>query len=268
MTAVSCKIDQYGTDAKDNNRTGNNLAQYSGEILEAFGTKPIESLIYLLTLDEFLKLTPEEQNRISWSDFRSKLEHYTDTYFRIPSKGIKVDTRGLSLTEPGTSWTMEVFDHYSYMGYTGYYYSDSILGYYSNIPGHSGIMRIRCTGENMYEITDEKGEDIMILTLEAIPSPYGGYDFTGSGSGKILENKRRLSSEYSILEIYYRKYRTDEDGTGNSSVTVKYSPESLNMKVYTYHEGKALDWCELIKTADGDMEYRSNLEILYPPMYE
>ncbi len=259
LAAASCTIDPYSYYVNDNNRTGNKLAKYSGEILDKFGIVPVEDIIYMLTLDEFLKLTEEEQNQPQWANFKSNLEHYTDTYLRIPSKGISVDTRGLSLTEPGNSWTMEIFDQYSYLGYSGYH--QNMLGYFSDIPGHSNIRRISCTAENEYEIYDEKGKESMNISLEAIPSPHGGYDFTGSGSGNILANKRGLSAEYSLQEIYYRKYRYDEDGTGNSSVTVDYNVESLLLKVYTYHNGQSLDWCEVSKKADGPMEYRSNLII-------
>ncbi len=263
--AVSCTIDPYGYDNGTNHRTGNNLIEYSEDILNRFGTALTEDLIYLLTLDEFLKLTPEEQNQIQWSEFKSKIEHYTDTYLRIPSRGIVIATRGLSLTEPGNSWTMEIIDFYSY-NESG---SDTrfSIGYYGEVLGHSKIRRITCTEENRYEIIDEKGKDIMSLELEAIPSPYGGYDFTGSGSGKITGNEKGLSAEYSLFELYYRKHRTDSDGTGNSSVTVTYSPESLNLRVYTYHDGEALDWCELVKTADSEIEYRSNLEYIEDRYY-
>ncbi len=263
--AVSCRIDPYGYE-NHNDRTGNTLIRYSEGILDKFGVAQTRNLIYLLTLDEFLKLSPEEQDKKQWENFKSNLEHYSDTYFRIKSRGIKLDTRGLSLIEPGTSWIMEVIDDYNFTGNTGH--RRDWVGNFGSIPGHSNIFRITCTAENQYEIIDEVGgKEIMVLSLEAIPSPYGGFDFTGGGSGKILANKRGLSATYSLPEIYYRKYRVDEDGTGNSSVTVEYKAESLNLKVYTYHNNEPLDWCELIKTADEEMEYRTNLEIVEEDYY-
>ncbi len=249
----------------ESNRNANNLIKYTEEILDQYGTHLADDLIFMLTLDEYMKLTPEEQADIRWANFRSNLEHYTESYMNVPSKGLKIDTRGESLTEEGTSWIYEVASYYSYAGYNGY--NPRILEDGDEVPGHSNFRRITCIAENQYEIIDEKGKDIMYLTLEAIPSPYGGYDFTGSGSGKILANNRGLSADYSILELYYRKYRVDEDGTGSSSVTVSYEAESLDIRVYTYHNGEALDWCELIKTADSEIEYRGNLEYIEDRLY-
>ncbi len=255
--ATSCTISSfYETDR--NNRDSRNIIEYSKEVLDKFGIGQTSNLIYLQTLDQYLKLTQEEQNQPEWANFKSKIEHYTDTYLRIPSRGIIVDTRGLSFTEPGTSWTMEITDDYDFMGYEGYHHS--LLGSFGRIPGHSGIFRITCTGENTYEIIDEAGgKDIMFLSIEAIPSPYGGCDFTGSGSGRILENKRGLSATYTISEIYYRKHRIDEDGTGNSSVTVTYDTESLQFRLDTYHNGQELDWCELTKKTGSSLEYKTSL---------
>ncbi len=262
LAVSACSINPYGYNGH-NDRNANNLIRYSEDVLDLFGTHIADDLIYMLTLDEFIKLTPEEQADIKWEGFRSKLEHYTDSYIHVPSKGLKIDTREASLTEPGNSWTYEITIEY-------YYYDDhypKILGKSEKIPGHSNFRRITCTAENQYEIIDENGKDIMYLTLEAIPSPYGGYDFTGSGAGKILADNKGLSADYSILELYYRKHRIDEDGTGNSSVTVSYEVESLDIKVYTYHNNEPLDWCELIKTSDSKTEYRSNLEYIEDRYY-
>ncbi len=259
VATASCIVDPYDY-KNENTRNGNTLLEYSEDVLEKFGVSQICALNYLLTLDEFLKLSPEEQNKHEWANFRSGIEHYTETYFRIPSRGIKVDTKGLSLREPETSWMMEVIGDYSFSSHNRDY--RNWVGNFSSIPGHCEFLRVTCISENKYEIIDDKGgREIMVLSLEAITSEHGGYDFSATGSGKILANKRGLSASYSIPEIYYRKYRVDEDGTGSSSVTVCYTIESLSFRVDTYYKDEQLDWCEITKAADEDMEYSSNLDI-------
>ncbi len=257
--AVSCNINMYGPESR-NNRNGYALAKYSEEILDKFAVSQTDNLIYLMALDEFLKLSPEEQSKPQWAEFKSKIEHYSETAFRITSKGIRLDTKGLSLTEPGTSWLIEVIDDWNFCGIDGSY--NYWLGNFGNIPGHSNYIRISCTAENKYEITDgEGGKEVMLLEIEAIPSQHGGYDFSATGSGKILANKRELSAAYKLSDLYYRKHRSDVDGTGNSSVTVSYEIEALNLRLETFHKGLALDWCEIFKSSEDDgPEYSSNLE--------
>ncbi len=263
--ASCCSIYPY-EDVESNNRNGRKLVRYSEEILDRFCTAQADALNYMLTLNEFLKLSEEEKNDIRWEGFRSEIEHYSETYFRISPRGIKLETKGLSLTDPGTSWIMEIIDEYYFMGDSQDYY-DWSYDRFQNFPGHSNFIRISCTARDRYEITDEKGKEIMIVSLEAIPSKFGGYDFSGSGSGSVIPNRRELSATYSISDFYYRRHRIDSDGTGNAAVAISYNVESANVRLDTFHHGKPLDWCEIIMTKDKETEYRSNLEIRDEPLY-
>ncbi len=254
--AVSCDVNSGDSFS---HRTGNNLIGYTKNIYDKFVECPTEDLIYLLTLNEFIQLSPEEQNRTEWANFKSTIEHYSETYMRIGSKGITVETGGLPLTEPGNSWIVTVIssgkDNES-SGWDEYWYDG-----YSTAYGHGDTKLITCAAKDEYEIIDMKGgKEPMYLHLAATPSEYGGYDFSGNGSGQFAANDRGVSSRYELNEFYFKKYKTYQDGTGNSTVTMKYLSETFHIRVDTYHNGKELDWCELYKNPEK-IGYDTNLEI-------
>ncbi len=259
LSTTACVID----DGEGNSgRTGYRLMQYSGNMLNKFVNVPTEDLIFLLTLDEFISLGEEEQNSSEWEKFRAGIEHYSNTQLRIQSKGLKVDTRGVSLRTPGSWWIITIYDDYRHSNNSGYDYYR--YDQYSTAEGHSEYKRITCTAPDKYEIIDEKGgREMMLLSIEAIPSTYGGYDYSCTGSGMIAENEKGLSSRYELSEFYYKRYSFAEDGTGNSSTTVTYETESLNFRVDTYYKGKALDWCGLTVENHGEVQYSGNLELDY-----
>ncbi len=257
LTTVSCVIDDG---MGNNSRTGYNLLDYSENILKKFVKIPVEDVAFMLTLDEFMQLDEEQQNSPEWAGFKGGIEHYSNTLLRIPSKGITVDTRGVSLRTPGKWWRITITDDYRHSTNSGYdyYWFDQ----FSTAPGHSGEMRLTCTSTDKYELIDEKvGKDIMQLSIEVVPSVYGGYDFSCMGSGRMAENENGLSSEYEVQEYYYKRYSFTEDGTENSSHIVLYQTEALVFRVDTYHKGEALDWCELNIENHGQMTYSGNLEL-------
>ncbi len=265
LAATSCVLDSY---ENKSNRNGRNLKNYADNIFGSFVEVPVNDLIFMLVLDEFLQLPEEEKNAPEWEVFRSRLEQNSATKITVPSKGIAIDTKGTGIKTPGSYWLIEITDVYnhSYDYRYGYYYwyeSDHIA------PGHSKIQRITCTAENQYHITDDKGgSEIMNLVLTAVPSQYGGFDFSGTGSGIIAENDNSLSATYEFQNFYYKRYRQTDDGTGNSSVTVSYSTESLEFRLDTYHKGLALDWYMLNISPGEEIKYDSNLPYDSQNIYE
>ncbi len=259
LSATACVID----DGVDNSgRTGYGLMQYSGNMFNKFVKAPAEDLIFLLTLDEFISLDEEEQGNEGWANFRAEIEHYSNTLLKIPSKGMKVDTRGVSLRTPGSWWAITIYDEYLHSKDSGYDYYWNYQ--YSSTPGHGEIMRITCTAADRYEIIDDKGgRETMFLSVETVPSAYGGYDYSCSGSGMIAENENGLSAEYELSEFYYKKYSFTADGTGNSSTIVSYEIETLDFRMDTYLDGEALDWCGLTVENHGAVQYSGNLELDY-----
>ncbi len=242
MLAVSCDIN-----SPDNvsHRTGLNLFEYSRNIFDKFVLCPTEDLAILLTLDEFMKQTPQEQAGPQWDDFRSKIEHYSDTRIRISSYGIIVDTRGVSLSTPGNNWIITVFDARkdSQNSEYDYYWFEQ----YATAPGHGKLKQVGCVGENEYEIIDVAGgREAMVLSLTASRSEMGGYVFSGSGSGSIGANDKGMGSRYVLAEFQYRDKQT----------------EGMHLRVDTYLYDKAMDWCE-IYWKPGDFKCDSNLEIVY-----
>ncbi len=256
LAAVSCEISTQTT-----NRTGNNLLEYTMNIYDKFAKCPAEDLSLLLTLDEYMKLPEEEQNKPEWDNFRSKLEHYSDTYMKIRSKGITVDTRGVSLRETGSYWLITVINQSKDSESSGYdkYWFDQ----YSTAPGHGEVKQVTCTGKDQYEIIDVKGgKDAMFLSLTALPSQYGGYDFTGNGSGQIARNEKGISSKYVLDQFIYNKVISTEEGTGGTTVTTRYQTSEFHIRLDTYNNGNALDWCELYMKP-GESGYDTNLEVIF-----
>ncbi len=264
LAATSCVIDSYDNRS---DRNGRNLKNYGDNIFGTFVEVPANDLIFMLVLDEFIQLPEEDRNMPEWETFRSRLEHNSATMITVPSMGIRIDTKGVSLRTPGNSWMMEVTDEYthSYNHRYGYYWFDES----ATVPGHSGTRLITCTDENRYEIIDGKsGSEMMNISLAAVPSQYGGFDFTGTGSGMISENKNGISSTYEVKNFYYKRYRRAEDGTGNSSVTVSYSTESIEFRLDTYHKGQPLDWYMLNISPGEQIKFDTNLPYDSPVIYE
>ncbi len=227
LAAVSCDINSY---ENRSHRNGIELVRYSERVLSEFVARPAGDLDFLLVLNKFQNLSPEEQNELVWDDFRSMVEHYTDTYMRIPSMGMTVDTRGVSISVPGNYWMVNVTDRYR--------------DYYDAL-GHGTEKRVTCIGEDEYEIMDVKGgKDAMILSFRARPAGFVSYELSGSGSGGFAENEKGLSSKFVLNDFVYK------DGV-----------TAVHIRVETFHKGSGLDWCEIRKKKDGVMEYESNLDI-------
>ncbi len=259
LSATACVID----DGVDNSgRTGYRLMQYSVNMFNKFAKVPADDLIFMLTLDEFISLNEDEQNSDGWAKFRAEIEHYSNTLLKVPSKGMKIDTRGVSLRTPGSWWTITIYDGYRHSVNSGsdYYWNDR----YPDAEEYGDVIRITCTAPDRYEIIDEKGgRETMLLTVEAVPSAYGSYDLSCSGSGSTARNKNGISAGYELSEFYFKRYSFSDDGTGNSSTTVTYEIETLDFRVDTYLDGEALDWCGLTVENHGGIQYSGNLELDY-----
>ncbi len=262
LAATSCEFESKD----ESGRTGYNLAKYTENILQKFLVIPSEDLRFMLTLDEYLSLTPEEQNLPDWEIFRAEITHYTSTLLRIKYKGISIETGGKSLRTPGNYWIMTLVDSDGYSADGGYYYHAN--DQYDSTPGHGPVKRITCVAENEYEITDEKGgREMMCIFLETVPCEGGGYDLSGSVTGKIGRNDRGLSADFKATEFYSKRLTQSSDGTGNSSVKVWYETINLDFELNTYHNGSQLDWCRITEIPGKGYEISSNLEIKSPLPY-
>ncbi len=243
LTAASCIID----DGKGNNyRTSANLLNHSDKLLQERLIATTKHLNYLLVLNEYLGLTEQEQSSAGWAEFKDNISSREGNILTIHSQGIVVDTKGTDLATPGNFWTISNLSSAS--NYGGYVWAGENSDTYA--------LKITCTASDKYEFTDLRGgEEIMKISMEAIPSSVGGYDFSGNGKGKTKVTRNGFHSSYEVSDFYYKRHRTAEDGTGNSAVSISYTIESVSFDVHIYQSEEELDWCKIIKEPNGAMLY-------------
>ncbi len=259
MTAVSCTIETYDW---ENDRNWNNLKSYTDNIFVQFSVLPARDLVSLLDVNDYMQLSEEEQSSPEWADVRSKIQHYSETLLRIPSLGMNVDTRGVSLSDPGNYWLIDVYEQNAHnnLRWYDYYFYD----HYTSAIGHGTSKRVTCVWETGYEITDEKNDEVMKFSAIAVPSAEGGYDLYGNCIGRILPNEKGLSSTFNITEFLYKKYSgysTSFDG--EKIPMVEYQMDKACVRVATYQGETLLDWCGLVHDTSKDPTdtYTSNMEV-------
>ena len=229
FSVISCKVEE-GNGFVVSDKT---LVNYGSTVLDTYILPCAESLVRMIDVDEYLSLSPEEQEK-SWLHgriFPGEEESTfiyssgTDGYLDFYNGMTEIHTRGKSIRETGAEWSAEGFTDIGGLNY----YSGAVM-----------FATFRCNGEDSWSVTADIYELCVEMQLEFTGMTKSGNGYRGmfEVSGKETGGDGYVS-EFSSQDgpcTYIYEYPEDEylSGTGRAVGT---------FVINILKDGQEKDWC-------------------------
>ena len=262
LMLVSCRLDN-GTGT---HRTPAAVENYTSGLMYSVVVNSTEFLDEAIVLDTYLKLSEEERQDARYDYLRDNLKQYDENTYVYENYKV-FSTGGVSLTEPGSTWTVKI----SVENLSDYMYRNYYLGllYAGAGDGQSGqedngavTWTLTCTDTDCWNMSVGSASSVMmeagfVGTKAELSEGYdyrgSGYDYTADVSGVIAEDDNGYSGVFKAddFHYFYEEYEGSYWDGFEEYAGGYYRDFTVTLRLDIYHGGALRDWCVQYTTSSG-----------------